>query len=224
MKSRITLLLLATFLVMNAAPSNAQSFENTFRFSVYEEFSYDCGNDTGLPVYTVMLYVHNPVNPDFEALGSRPVQQIDGFECALVEWGNLRLLGAQFPVPAINVGTTANLVVGYSVPIPVVSDGLTILATISYAMLPPSVNQAGISETVETASPQPCDFATSGLYLAPTQFPAIVGSLAYLDADDTNDPLVAASPYSYDYPSFRVDQWPVATEQQSWGSIKSLYR
>lgn len=226
MKSKIPFLLLATVLVVIAAPVNAQWDSNTFMLTADTGWpSYYCLGGTN-PVDNVLyLVVEDPINPDFESSGSRPVQQINGFECALVDWGNFRVLSVQYPVPAVNIGSTANQVVGYSVPIPVVSGGPTILATITFAILPPTKSQASNRADVGAKSPLPCSTATDGLFFAITERPSIVGSMAYLDAEDTNDPLVAATTWNgFDQPAFLVEPWAVATDNQSWGSVKSLYR
>jgi len=226
MKTKIMLLLLTTVLMMIAAPVVAQWDPNTFMLNADTAWpSYYCLSSTS-PVDNILyLVVENPINPDFESSGSRPVQQINGFECALVDWGNFRVVSVQYPVPSINIGSTSNQVVGYSVPIPVISGGPTILATITFAILPPTKSQLNKRVDAVAGSPLPCETATDGVFFAPTERPSIVGSMAYLDAEDTDDPLIAATTWNgFDQPAFLVEPWTVATENQSWGSIKSLYR
>jgi len=46
------------------------------------------------------------------------VNIVRGFECRVTATGAVTIPGWNFPVPAINVGTGNDLVVGYSTPVP----------------------------------------------------------------------------------------------------------
>jgi hypothetical protein len=152
-------------------------------------------------LYLVLL---NPVNDGFGGGGSRDVGYVSGFECGIVPPSGDFLLGVDFPLPAINVGSGDNLLVGFGGALPVGTSRAATLATLH--VLSFGNNRAGYR--LSLASP-----------------PSLAGSMAYLDAEDTGDNLVGMMPVSgtFDRPVFWFGDWHVK-EQALWGEVKSLYR
>lgn len=175
-------------------------------------------------VYTVHLILVNPVNLDFGAGEVRAVENVGGFECKLTATGSASILAKRFPVPSIDVGQAGSLIVGFSEPVPVNAEGYAFLAEVDVLLAPDGDPLQAFS--LVKASPVPCDSSTGFLYLNPAYPPSITGSLAYLDADDPDDQLVAAtwmSPWD-DYPSFMLEPSIVATDARTWDSVKAIYR
>lgn len=216
---RLILLFLAGAILLWAAAALAQPTNLIGLASDNGWWDY-CVYGPGNQVYTVLVYIQNPVNPDFLG-GQHPVSWINGFECRVWVEGGAILLGWNFPVNAIDAGTNGNTVVGFAEPVPVV-DGRAIVATLEIFLEYPTGESA-----LTVTSPLPCDYATAFVRMAPTRPTAsIEGKMAYLDADDTDNPLVAAElnmVYPEDYALFMEAQ-PVDVDQQTWGGIKALYR
>jgi hypothetical protein len=145
-------------------------------------------------LYLVLI---NPVS------SSGNVTLVGGFECGILPAPGDYLLGATFPLEAINVGGTADdMVVGYSQGLPVVSGGGTTLATVS----------------VLTMGNNP-----EGYYLQPAAGAVIPNSMVYLDLGGSE--VVNALPVSgsFDLPVFTFGDYSVE-EGKNWGGVKSLYR
>ena len=216
---RLLSLLLAGAILMWASASFAQP-TNLIGLSADNGWTDYCVYGPGNQVYTVLVVIQNPVNPDFLG-GQHPVSWIAGFECRLWIEGGAILLGWNFPVDAIDAGTNGNTVVGFAEPVPVIDDR-AVVATLDIFLEYPA---GGSLET--NSSPLPCDGATAFVHMAPTRPTAsIEGMMAYLDADDPEDPLVGAE-LDMIYPedvALAMEAQPVDVDQQSWGGIKALYR
>jgi hypothetical protein len=212
-------LLLAGAILLWATAAFAQQ-TNLIGLSPDNGWSDFCVFGPGNQVYTVYVYILNPVNPDFQG-GSNPVSWINGFECRVWVEGGAILLGWHFPVNAIDAGTNGNTVVGFAEPVPVV-DGRAIVATLDIFLEYP-----GAVQVDPQGSPLPCDGATAYVFMAPTRpTSSIDGRMAFLDADDPDNPLVAADLDDYwtEDIALLMEARPVDVDQQTWGGIKALYR
>lgn len=217
---RLLFLFLAGAILIWPCMSFAQ-LTNFMGMSSENGFSDYCVFGPGNQVYTVSLFLQNPVNPEFGTGGQHPVSWVNGFECRVWIGGGAILLGWDFPVDAIDAGLNGNTVVGFAEPVPVV-DGRAILASVDIFLQYP-----GGSALQPKASPMPCDGATAWAFMAPTRpTSSIEGMMAYLDADDPDDPLVGATAdWGFqDDLVLLMEAQPVAVDQQSWGGIKALYR
>ncbi len=154
-------------------------------------------------MHVLYLVLLNPVNDDYEG-GTRDVGLVSGFECGLQPPSGDFLLGVDFPQPAINVGSSSNLIVGYAAAVPV--DG----------------NRAATLASVRVLS-----FGNNreGYRLALADPPSLPGTLAYVDAEDPGANLVAMMPVSgtFDRAVFCFGDWKLR-EQAQWGEVKSLFR
>lgn len=152
-------------------------------------------------LYLVLL---NPVNDSFGGGGERDVGFVSGFECGLVPPSGDLVLSVDFPFPAINVGSTENLLVGFGGAVRVGPSRAATLATVHVLSL--GDNRDGYR--LSLASP-----------------PSLAGSLAYLDAEDAGGSLVGMMPASgaFDRPVFWFGNWHIK-EQALWGEVKSLFR
>lgn len=159
------------------------------------------GPNTQHALYLVLL---DPVNEEFGGAGTRDVGYVSGFECGIEPPTGDFLLGVEFPLPAVNVGATDNLIVGYAGALPVGSARRATLATLR-------VLSFGDNR--------------DGYLLALASPPSIAGMLAYVDAEDTDDDLVGMMPTSgaFDRPVFWFGNWHTR-ETAQWGAVKSLYR
>ncbi len=220
---RNTFVLATTIIVcLFAAVGSAGPWDNLIHLASPNHHYVWCLEGADGNVHTVAVYLDDPVNPAFAGSGSRPVAFVNGFECKLGLSPTLQLVGVRYPVPAINVGTGNSLVVGYSEPIPVASaDEGTILALIDYVY----VGDSGVATAGElpvlALSPGPCDGAIAYMGLAPADRPSIAGAVAYLDAEDSDDPIVVAITTDA---GFYVLPTSVPNTSSSWGGVKSLYR
>lgn len=215
------MIVLAGAVLLGTSPLFAQLDSNLMGLTSNSDYFEWCVFGPGMQVYTAHVYIQNPVNPGFDGGGSQPVNWINGFECRFVAEGDVTLLGLHFPVDAIDAGTNGNTVVGFAEPVPVVG-GTALLATLEMFLHTPGSEPADLKR-----SPLPCDGATGFVYMLPTRpTSSIEGVMAYLDADDPDDPLVAAY-NAWGFPeglALLLEVVPVATEQQTWGTIKTLYR
>jgi hypothetical protein len=179
---------------------------------------FDCWNMQENTVRTLTLYLHQPVNYDFNGGQEREVTNVWGFECRLELTEGLTILDWYFPVPSINVGTGNTLVVGYSVPLPVV-DGVVELATFDILF-------GDADFELPDYGTGPCYLhANTSVFIGPTEIPAIPGSTAYVDYDDTGNNLVAGiTAEDYDFRFLLTKEDPVDTEDHTWGAMKALYR
>lgn len=152
-------------------------------------------------LYLVLL---NPVNDGFGGAGSRDVGFVGGFECGIETAGGDLLLSVEFPLPAVNVGSNDNLIVGYGSALPVGSNRAATLATLR-------VLSFGNNR--------------DGYLLSPSSPQSLAGVMAYIDAEDTGDNLVGMLPVSgaFDQPVFWFGEWH-ARESAQWGEVKSLFR
>ncbi len=152
-------------------------------------------------LYLVLL---NPVNEEYGGSSTRDVRFVSGFECGIDPPTGDFLLGVDFPLPAVNVGSADNLIVGFAGAVPVSSARAAMLATVR--VLSFGDNREGY--LLATASP-----------------PSLPGLMAYVDAEDTGDDLVGMMPASgaFDRPVFWFGNWHVR-ENAPWGAVKSLYR
>ena len=159
------------------------------------------------------LVLYSPYNHD--SSGNSYVEHISGFECRFLKEGDVHIMGLQYPVAALNLGTTYNLIVGYDEPV-LVTGPATVLATINFVL---------VGGTTAKASPM-CTSPTASFLLSPTERPSLEGFMAYVDADDEDgDPLVAAVTYpNENYQDYQVMMRVVGTDVESWGGIKALYR
>ncbi len=219
-------LLITVFLV--ALAFNAAGDTNFMGLSAFppDYWLEPCIEGPGQQVYNVYLFIYNPVNPDFGTGESRAVQNINGFECRVWAEGDATILGWHFLVNAIDAGTNGNTVVGFAEPVPV-TGMTTVIATLDIFASNPSGNSAEMPGKLKN-SPMPCDEPTAFVNMAPTRpTQSIEGTMAYLDADDPDDPLVAAylyPVYSYNDIIMAIQTYPVDTEDQTWGAVKALYR
>ncbi|MBK8166791.1 MAG: hypothetical protein IPK64_12680 [bacterium] len=196
-------LLVAAVLLPNATPVRAAQ-TNALGIFYDSEATIDeisIGANSQHVLYLVLL---NPVNDAFAGSSTRDVRQVSGFECGIDPPTGDFLLGVDFPLPAVNVGSTGNLIVGFAGAVPVGTAGTAVLATLR--VLSFGDNRDGY--LLGTASP-----------------PSIPGMMAYVDAEDTDDDLVGMMPASgaFERPVFWFGNWHVR-ENAQWGAVKSLYR
>jgi hypothetical protein len=216
----ISILLIASLVV--PASAQGQYLRNQFELSL-DPISgpWTCLWHSGLT--TLYLYVHYPHNPSFDGGGGQNVIHISGFECRIEALGDVVILGLRYPVPSINAGTGSSYVVGYSEPVHV-NNVSFILAEVDI-LIAPGLGDTKSSNTAAAASPVGCHDYSGRLFIAPTYRPSVPGMMAYLDADDPDDPLVGATRYGEDPDAdVRTEPRPVAEESRNWGSIKALYR
>lgn len=159
------------------------------------------GANTQHVLYLILL---NPVNEEYGGSSTRDVRFVSGFECGIDPPTGDFLLGVDFPLPAVNVGATDNLIVGFAGAVPVTSARAAMLATVR--VLSFGDNREGYRLAI--ASP-----------------PSLPGLMAYVDAEDTGDDLVGMMPASgaFDRAVFWFGNWHVQ-ENAPWGAVKSLYR
>jgi hypothetical protein len=195
---------------------------------------YCCTRVPSGSIVTLDINILSPVNPEFESQGSRAVTSISGFELGLAMDPGMYLLDVIYPVPALNFGEQGSLVVGFGTPVPVV-DYITTLATVSFLVVAPA--DPTLSEVPLTYPCHyyfdPAEYLVTGVQVDVASQPSIAGKVAIVDADDTIDPLVvldntpASDEWDYNPGRFRIrfqEEDPISAENESWGSIKSLYR
>ncbi len=154
--------------------------------------------------HSLYLILLDPVNESFDGGGSRDVEFVSGFECAIEPPSGDMLLTVTFPIPAINLGGTDSIVAGYATAVPVSSQRAATLATFS----------------VLTMGNSPV-----GYKLVPTSPASISNTMAYVDFEDTGDNLVSMAPASgsHDLPVFTFGDYTFE-QNAKWGAVKSLYR
>ncbi|MFT5098622.1 MAG: hypothetical protein ACI9HY_000731 [Planctomycetaceae bacterium] len=181
-------------------------------------------------IVTVDITVRDLVNPTFGFEGSRPVTSIRRFEVALVMDPGLYITDLTYPVQAVNLGDLENLDVFYVTPLPV-GDYFTVLATVTFIL-------TGFPEENLFANPPlyPCHYefdpavaAVAAVAAYPVAEPSLAGRIVLTDADDPSVPIFALDSTEEEWliPRFRfraMQEAPVATEDESWGTIKALYR
>ncbi len=154
--------------------------------------------------HSLYLVLLNPVNEEFDGGGTRDVDYVWAFECAVEPPGGDLLLDVAFPMPAVNLGSTDNMVVGYAEPISVSSQRSATLATFS----------------VLTMGNSPV-----GYRLVPASPASHSNTMAYIDAEDPDDNIVDMVPVSgsHDKPVFTFGDYTIE-EDAKWGAVKALYR
>ncbi len=214
MRTKLTQILLVTVLVLTAgaSPVTAQ-FDDLFLLSL-DTLPYDnCQRGYFGQSYAMNLILWNSTSP---------TGLVSGFECRLLQEGFVQVTGLEVPGQGFNLGTATNLIVGYAEPVLVAE--ATILATITYVVVDSPTATVTPPVTGDKASPI-CGDAQSSFSLVPTLKPSLPGLMAYVYPDGGNDILVPAGSISGGVGrDFLVDVIPVATDVQSWGSVKALYR
>lgn len=155
-------------------------------------------------MHALYLVLLNPVNDDYGDGGSRDVDFVDGFECAVEAPSGDILLDLTFPSPAINVGTVDNIRVGFAPAVPVSHQRAATLATLS----------------VLTLGNSPV-----GYRLAPFTPAALPSAMAYVDSEDPVEGLVEMRPVSGSFtePVFTFGDYTIE-ENARWGEVKVLFR
>ncbi len=224
---RLLLIMLMTTVLLGTLAFNAAGQANLMGLTSYWDDGYidTCLYGPGQQVYTVFLFIYEAFNPDFGTEGFRWVQNLHGFDCRLWTEGEATILDWHFPVSAVNAGTNGNTVVGFGEPVPVTGP-VTVIATIEIFAGNPIGNSEDKTVGLKS-SPVRCVYPTALIYMAPTRpTSSIEGTMAFLDADDPDDPLISC--YNYGNPEtdlvMEVQTYPVDTEDRSWGGIKALYR
>ncbi len=118
---------LALFVLLSVAASSAGAVLDENRFGLFYDRAatideIDIEANSQQVLYLVLI---NPVSDQGN------VQLVGGFECTVVPASGDFLLGVTFPIDAVNVGSTDELIVGYQQGIPVGSGDGTTLATLS---------------------------------------------------------------------------------------------
>ncbi len=154
--------------------------------------------------HSLYLILLNPVNEDFDGGGTRDVDYVWGFECAIEPPAGDILLGVSFPTQTINIGDIGNIVAGFQTAVPVSGQRAAMLATFS----------------VLTMGNNP-----EGYKLVPTITPSLPNTMAYVDYDDPVGNLVNMVPSSgsHDQPVFTFGDYTLE-QVQAWGAVKALYR
>jgi|GEM_PF-1917231 len=216
MKSQIALTI--TLLLLAAPQTQAEGLISLVVDSSAHD--YNCSTVYENATATLELGIFQPVNPSFDDLGARAVTHIGGFECKLVPHEGVTILAVHFPVPAIDTGLNGGLHVGFGEPLPVTVGGKTTLATIDVLF------GGETSFPIPAEMTLPCYLGFNTWIEVTEAYPAsIPGFAAFLDADDTDDPLVAADVNAGPDFMFTLVQDPeVATEKESWEAIKAIYR
>jgi len=222
-----SLLFVLLSLMILAAPAAAQidptNLVTCLGWPMSTVYDHDCLYQETDQTITVYLYLHDPVNPDFDGVGERAVTNVGGFYCRVTATEGLNILGWDFPVEATVSGQNGDLQVNYSQPVPVGS-GSNVLATAT-------VYVGGVSsfDLAEGPVPRCVNHDNAWIHVDPPAMSPIPGQLAYWDADDTGNPLVEAKNRagfdgsSYDH-AFQLHLPPVPSDSPSWGTLKALYR
>lgn len=215
MKVFLLVFLIGTFFW--AAPVDAQQPNHSLMgLSIAPPQSYVefCIRGDAFTTYTVFFYLNYAY-----------VSSVNGFECRLWAEGDATILGWNFPVNAIDAGSNGNTVVGFAEPVWVI-DGTVVLATVDILAGYSSATPLGLA--LEDKSPiNNCPEPTATLHLGPTRpTSSIDGTMAFLDADATGDPLRPAfnALGREDDVIMFIQAVPVSNEQHTWGSIKATFR
>lgn len=223
--------LLTLILILVAAGTATAQYgpPNSMGLSSNQAWLDQCVYGPSMTIYTLDLFVHDPVNPDFDGTGTeRPVAFVNGFECRIWTEGDATILDVRFPVDAVDAGTGDTYIVGFAEPVPVV-DSRAVVATVDVFLWTPGTNPVP-TRLEDKASPLPCDNYHALIRMAPTRTtPSVPERMAFLDADDPDDPLVGAVGYMNwgggdDEIQMLLEAMIVDTEDHSWGELKALYR
>lgn len=167
-------------------------------------------SDIGVPV-NVYLVMTRPVDVQN---GNAPYNTINAFECQLnfnpAPSGTLFKLADTLPPSSINVGDNYDINQGYleyivgidlNNPVVVVNDAAVL---ITFVFLYNSVGMTTV-------------------YLGPTSLPSIAGEMAFQSVQGELRPMYPASG-SVNSPVFLFNGEAVAVENESFGSVKALFR
>ncbi|MDX2472149.1 MAG: hypothetical protein QNL91_00415 [Candidatus Krumholzibacteria bacterium] len=199
-RTRFFFVIFAVFFLVTSAVADDN------RLGLFYDASASVNEVEIAPNSTHMLYLIllDPVNDSFDDGGSRDVEFVSGFECAIEPPNGDMLLTVTFPIPAINLGGTDNIVAGYVSAVPVSSGRAATLATFS----------------VLTMGNSPV-----GYKLVPASPASHPNTMAYVDYEDSGDKLVDMAPASgsHDLPVFTFGDY-TGEQNAKWGAVKSLYR
>jgi len=153
--------------------------------------------------HSLYLVLLNPVNESFDGGGSRDVEFVGGFECAVETPSGDILLDLTLAVPGVNVGGTDDIRAGFGTPVPVSSDRSAFLATFSVLTL--------------GNSPE-------GYRLTPYSTPSHGNAMAYVDNEDVSH-VIEMAPVSgaFERPVFTFGDYTI-DENAKWGEVKALFR
>ena len=156
------------------------------------------------------LVLTNPVNESFGAGndGTEPVTAVDGFECkiTLPASSSFFQLGVAYPAQAVNIGNEPNYYVGFATSVAVTGTSV-VLATFRYLILAPGVFD---------------------VFLSGPDIPSLGEGMAFVDGNDGetfNLQAVFPSTSTTAVPVFSINGTnAIATEAQTFGGVKSLFR
>ncbi|MCB1182470.1 hypothetical protein KDM41_03480 [bacterium] len=202
MKTRFAPIPIALLLVV--LPAVVQASDNQLGLFYDDAASVDEIEVAPNSVHNLYLVLINPVNTEFDGSSTRDVSYVWGFECAIEAPSGDALLGVAFPTDAINLGTADNIVAGYAAAIAVSAGRTATLATFN----------------VLTAGNNP-----EGYRLSPASPASHANTMAYVDYEDPDDPIVDMGPVSgsYDRPVFTFGDYTIERHLE-WGGVKSLFR
>jgi hypothetical protein len=204
MKTYLAPALVLSLLMLCGAPAAVHADDNQlglFYDPATLAHEVDVSPNSMHALYLVLL---NPVNDSFDGGGSRDVDFVAGFECAVEAPSGDILLDLSFPSQAINVGTVANIRAGFAPAVPVSNQRAATLATLN----------------VLTLGNSPV-----GYRLVPFSPSSLPSAMAYMDSDDPSDSLVEMVPVSgsFDEPVFTFGDYTIE-ENARWGEVKVLFR
>ena len=203
--------------------------ENVFLLAVEPQGMDNCLITQEGLASVAYLCLWNPVNPNFGQDGVREVEFVGGFECRFWVVGNVTILGLDYPVMSVDVGSSGSHIVGFSEPVPVTVTAygsVVVLATIE-VLYGGRKNVEGATNEVFVKSPVYCEGAGAELYVGEAlPHSSVEGLPAYLDAEDFDDPIVGATcttDLGSNY-SLLFLEGTVSAQAGTWESIKSMYR
>ena len=214
---RIRIFLVVALFACAGTAALADGFLSLVEYSSAHDF--DCAVVYSGTIRTLELGLVEPVNPSFGDVGERAVTSVGGFECKLIPHEGVTILGVAFPVAAIALDINGGMSVGFSEPVPVATNDKTVLATVVVQFS----DETSFSLPQEPTLPCYLEYNT-WIQITETNPASIAGSVSFLDADDPDDPLVAAT--CNEGPDYRFDLLMALVDDQtsSWGAVKSLYR
>ena len=183
------------------APSTGLA-QATNIMSIYADEAASANSVDSAPFSTIDVYlvITNPYNHD----EARPIDAIAGVEFAVPTPTNATILGFNWPVDVVDVGTGINHIVGFGQNV-AVSGGMATLCSIQFIYT--------------SATSAPAYFT-----LAPATPASAEGFMAVLDAGDEGNIIEVLPPYeNFDFNVFAVND-AVATESSTMDAVKALYR
>jgi hypothetical protein len=182
-------------------------------------YDWDCFYREENQTHVMSLFLHNPVNPDYGVGEERAVTAVAGFECRVTGTEGVNILAWDFPVAAFDFGEGDDLKVVYSEPVPVTGD-YVVLATCEVFF-----GDVVSFELPEAIMARCSYYPNAWLHVDPLATPSLPGVVAYTDADDPYDPLVAGQSRSPGHDvQFEIYQdQSVDIDSRSWGAMKALY-